>query len=175
MRRATAEVATSRWSAISPRPCRWTLPAEWKSAEISASRQQPRVGAIAASSARRSSESGMALEPEEPALVRESERAVAADPAGADDPMAREEQPEAVLGAEAPRRTRGARIAGELGQLAVGDDLAPRHSLQHVRGLELERGCALEVELEVDERDALPGEVAVDSLQQILDEGVTLS
>ena len=117
----------------------------------------------------------MTLEPEKSALVRETERAVAADPARTNHAMAREKQPEAVLGAKAARRTRRAGIAGTLGQFAVGDDVAPRHALEHVRGLALERGCALQIELEVDERDALPGEVAVDSLQQILDEGVMLS
>ena len=40
-----------------PRPRRWTAPAVWKSAEISASRSHRRVGAIAASSARTSSAS----------------------------------------------------------------------------------------------------------------------
>ena len=37
-------LARSRWSAISPRPRRCTAPAEWKSAESSASRSQPRSG-----------------------------------------------------------------------------------------------------------------------------------
>src|SRR5215213_6974697 len=113
-RRATAGVATSSWRAIAPRPCRCTLPAEWKSAETSASRQHPRRGAIAASSARRSSESGMPLEPQQPALVRETERAVAADPGRADDAVARDEEPEAVLGAEGPGGARRAGVAGHV-------------------------------------------------------------
>src|SRR5688572_18119893 len=100
VRRATADVPRSRCSAISPRPCRWTLPAEWKSAETSASRQHVRVGAIAASSARRSSESGMTLEPEELALVVDAERAVATDVVRADDAMAGQEEREAVVRAE---------------------------------------------------------------------------
>ena len=45
----------------SPRPRRWTAPAVWKSAEISARRSQRRSGATAASSARASASSAPAL------------------------------------------------------------------------------------------------------------------
>src|SRR5688572_23933309 len=125
-RRAIAEVARSRWRPIWPRPCRWTLPAEWKSADTSASRQQPRLGAIAASSERRSSESAMALQREETALVPDAERPVAPDPPGADDTVARHEEREPVVRAECARGAGGARVPGELRQLAVGHHRAPR-------------------------------------------------
>src|SRR5688500_8125481 len=101
-RRATAELERSRCRATSPRPRKWTLPAEWKRAGISASRQQPRSGAIAASSLRRSSESGMALETEQPALVGDPERPVRPDPVRRHDAVARDQEEVAVVCAEGP-------------------------------------------------------------------------
>ena len=81
-RRATAPLATSRCSAQSPPPRRCRLPAEWKSAESSASRSQSRSGEIRASSSRTSSDGsqGDALEREQPPLDADAGRAVAADP-----------------------------------------------------------------------------------------------
>ena len=55
-RLAAAPLARSRCSDQSPRPCRCRLPAEWKSAESSASRSHSRSGAIRASSSRTSSD-----------------------------------------------------------------------------------------------------------------------
>src|SRR5688500_17916220 len=137
-RRATPELTRSRCSAIRPRPSRCTLPAEWKSAETSASRQQPRAGAIEASSLRSSSESAMALQAQEPALVRDAERAVRADTAGPDDAMAREKEREPVARAEGADGALRAWVPCERGQVAVGDDLAPGHPPERVGDVRLE-------------------------------------
>src|SRR5215218_11477705 len=174
-RRATADVARSRWSATRLRPRRWTLPAEWKSAETSARRQQPRAGSIDASSERSSSESAIALEGEEAALVLDAEGAVAADPAGRDDPVARHEEREAVLGAERAGGTGGASTAGERRQLAVADDLAPGNRAQRARERCLEWRAPVLVERNVRERDPLAREVAVETSEQIRYEAVALA
>ena len=85
-------------------------PAVWKSPESSARRSQSRCGSIAASSRRTSSESGT-FELQQPSLVLDPERAVAADPAGGDDAVAREDQRQPVLRAERAR-PRAAPAAG---------------------------------------------------------------
>ena len=61
--------------------------------------------------------------------------------------------------AEAAGRARGPGRAGERGELAVGDDLAPRHLAQRARAPLEERRLVLEVERNVGERDRAPREV----------------
>src|SRR5215210_1404726 len=173
-RRAAPEAERSRWSPICPRPRRWMLPAEWKRAEISARRQQPRFGAIAASSARTSSESAMALERQEPTLVSEAEAAVAAEPCGGDDAMAGQENREPVPGAEAARRAGGAGAAGQPGELAVADDVTPGHPAERLRECRLEGRSPLLLERDVRERDGPAGEVRVETLEQLRHEPVAL-
>src|SRR5262249_3930627 len=112
-RRATVELETSRWTSTLPRPRRWARPATWKRPESSASRSHSFMGAIAASSSRRSSESDIAFEREQAALVAEAVGAVRAEAAGGDDAVARNEDGEAASRAEAPGRTRRTRRAGK--------------------------------------------------------------
>src|SRR6185369_16124812 len=116
--------------------------------EISASRQQRRRGAIAASSSRRSSEKDM-LERQQAPFVVDSERAVAADPVGGDDAVARHERREPVLGTERPRGPGRAGAAGERRELAVGDDLAPGQRTQDALAVAVE--ALVVVELDVGE------------------------
>src|SRR5438132_1837392 len=101
-RRATAELATSRWTATSPRPRRWTLPAAWNRPDSSASLSQSLRGAIAASSFRRSSERDT-FELQEASFVLQAEAAVAAETVGGDDSVAWEDERVAVLRAERTR------------------------------------------------------------------------
>ena len=69
----------------------------------------------------------------------DAERAVAADPARRDDPVAGHEEREAVLGAEGAGRPRRPGAAGERRELAVGDDLAPGNAAQRPGERALER------------------------------------
>ena len=86
------------------------------------------------------------LEREQPPLESESRRPVATQlerlaPPGGDDAVARNDEREAVLRAEAARRPRRPRPPGERGEAAVGDDLAPRNRARRgeQRTLELAR------------------------------------
>ena len=78
------------------------------------------------------------LELQQSPLVVDAELAPAADPVRGDDPVHGQERGELAAGAERPGRARRARVAGERGQLAVGDDLAARDRSQ--------RACAVGVE-----------------------------
>jgi len=93
---------------------------------------------------------------------------------GGNDTVAREDEREAVLGAEAPGRARRTRPAGQGGELAVRDDLAPRHRLERSSELGLEGGAPGEIDVDVFVRDPLTAEVAVEAAAQIRYEGVTL-
>src|SRR5215471_170608 len=126
-RRATADPATSSTTETWPRPWSRSAPAVWNSADSSARRSHSRFGAIAASSLRRSSESGMPLEREQTTLVLDAARPVRTEPVRGYDAVARDEDRQRVPRAERPRRARGSGPAGERGKLAVGDDLAARH------------------------------------------------
>ena len=64
---------------------------------------------------------------EEAALRRGAGRAVATEAARTHDAVARDDEHEPVVGAEAACRARRARVARERGELAVADDLAPRN------------------------------------------------
>ena len=109
-----------------------------------------------------------ALEPEQPPLVLDAERAVAADPAGARRRGGTGRTSAKRLRAQnVPGRPRRARVAGERGELAVGDDLAPRHVPQHRGGIALERRAPSRSSSHVGEVVGLAGEEAVEPLQQI--------
>src|SRR5262249_27727191 len=99
-----------------------------------------------------------ALEREHAALVLRPERAVAADPAGRDDAVARDDDGEAVLRAEGAGRPRRARPPRERGQLAVGDELSARHRAQRLAERAREARVPVEVELDILELDLLAGE-----------------
>ena len=88
------------------------------------------------------------------------------EPAGRDDPVARDDEREVVLGAERARGARARGPAGEGGQLAVGDDLAPGNAAQRLGERLLERRPPLGVELDVVEGDALAAEVRQHALGQ---------
>src|ERR687884_645628 len=103
------------------------LPAEWNRPESSASRSQSLLGAIPASSLRRSSESDT-FERQQPPLVLEPERPVRAEAGGRDDAMTRDDDREPVQGAERPGRGLRTRVAGEPREVGVRDDLAGRHA-----------------------------------------------
>src|SRR4051794_22873698 len=147
-RRATIELETSRWTSTLPRPRRCARPATWKRPESSASRSHSFAGAIAASSSRRSSESAMfvALEREQAPLVPGAVGAVRAEAAGRDDAMARDEDREMAVRAEAPGGARGTGSTGERRELAVGDDLAPRDRPERSRAAREKRGPVVEVD-----------------------------
>src|SRR5581483_11706436 len=147
-RRATAELPTSRCTETSPCPCRWKLPAVWKSAESSASRSQPRFGAIAASSFRRSSESDT-LELEQSTLVADAERSVRAHAVRGDDAMAREQDRDPVARAEGSGGAVRVRVARERSELAVRDRLGVGHGAECLGDRSLERRAPVEVELDV--------------------------
>src|SRR5262245_56984794 len=155
-RRATAELATSRTTETRPRPWIRSAPAVWKSADSSASRSHSRRGAIAASSFRRSSLSGIAFEREQPALVLDTARPVGAETRRRDDAVARHEDRQRVVRAERPRGARGPGPAGKRRQLPVGDHLSARHGAQRASELVLERS-PVDVELHVVERHVLAG------------------
>src|SRR5581483_11788389 len=162
-RRAAADAARSRCTDSFPRPRRWTEPAAWKSPESSASRSQSRSGAIPASSSRSSSASiAVALEREQPPLVLEPERAVRAEAGRADDPVARDEEPEPVASAEAAGRARCARRSGKHGELAVADDLSRRDGAQRAGAPAVELRLVLEVDRNRVERRRVAVEVAAD-------------
>ena len=153
------------------------LPAEWKSAEISASRQQPRFGRdrreLGAEVVRETHD----LHPrgEQPPLVLDPERAVAADPARGDDAVARDEEREAVLGAERAGGACRPLPAGERRELAVADDLAPRDTRAAPSASASWNGVAQSlVQRHVRERDALAAEVPVERLEQFGHESVTV-
>ena len=55
-----------------------------------------------------------------------------------DDAVHGQERRELAAGAERPGRARRARVAGERGQLAVGDDLAARHGQQRAGAVAVE-------------------------------------
>src|ERR687892_1927065 len=78
--------------------------------------------------------------------------------------MTRDDEREAVAGAARPGGPVGVRPAGQRGQLAVRDDLAAGHGAQRREDVPLERGCPVEVELDVVEGDALAAEVRPDAL-----------
>jgi hypothetical protein len=88
--------------------------------------------------------------------------------------VARDEEREAVLGTEGAGGAGGAGAAGECGQLAVTDDLAPRHRAQRPREGGLERRAPVLVERDVLEGDALARKVAVETTEQIRHEAVGL-
>ena len=131
-RRASAEDARSRWNETAPRPRRCTAPGRVEERRdlgepVAPSRaaRSPRAPRGRPRPAIPSSELHP-LEREQPALELRAGAAVAADPVRGDDAVARDHERVAVLGAERPRRARGARPARERRQLAVGDDLTPR-------------------------------------------------
>src|SRR5947207_12589829 len=157
-RRATADPETSSTTEMRPRPWIRSAPAVWNSTDSSASRSHSRRGAIAASSFRRSSESRIPLEREQPPLVLHAARAVRAKTRRGNHTVARNEDRQRVLGAERPGCARRAGASGQRSQLAIGDNLASRDALQGARELLLER-CPLMLELDVVERDLLAGEV----------------
>src|SRR4029453_6142099 len=117
------------------------LPAPRMSAESSASRQHALRGSIAASSARTSSERvcWLVMPPESggggrsahqtfelhhTALVRKAERSVGAEAVRGHDPMAGDEEWEAIVGAKGSGRPLCVGMAGQRGQLAVEDRCA---------------------------------------------------
>lgn len=158
-RRATADPDRSSTAETCPRPWMRSVPAVWKSADSSARRSHSRAGAIAASSLRRSSASVKTLEGEQPALVPEPERPIRAEPARADDPMARHEDGKAVAGAERPCRTRGAGAAGQRCELPVRHDFAARNRPQGGSDRLAEPGQPVQLEVDVAEVDGVAGEV----------------
>src|SRR3990172_10057264 len=107
------------------------------------------------------------LERQQPALALDARHPVAADPVSGHDSMAREDEREAVLRAEAPGRARRTRPAGQGGELAVRDDLAPRHRLERSSELGLEGGAPGEIDVDVSVRDPLTAEVAVEAAAPI--------
>ena len=119
---------------------------------------KPRCGAIAASSLRRSSESDT-LECQQATLVVEPQRAVRAESVRGDDAVAGHDEWEAVPGAERSDRPLGARIAGELRQLRVRDDLPIGNGPQRPHDVELERRPAVDVDLDAPKVDTAPPEV----------------
>src|SRR5207247_9120638 len=181
-RRATPELPRSRCNDTLPRPSRWIRPAEWKRAESSAIRSQPRAGAMEASSSRTSVDNDItrgrlragdrggasplcgadrsqanSLEREQPPLEPHAARAVAPDPVGRDDTVAGDEQPEPILCADRARRARGPRPARQRGELAVGHDLAARYRPQRVDDCSLEGRSPVEVERDARRIDGLTG------------------
>src|SRR5215210_5880516 len=138
MRRATALLATSKWTLTSPRPSRWTRPAECASPESSASRSQSVAGAIAASSFRRSSESDT-LELQQTTFVRDPGRAVRTDPVGGDHPVTGHDDREPVARAERAGGALGARVAGAFRDLGVRDDVAVRDRAKRGADVAFER------------------------------------
>src|SRR6266487_94682 len=128
-------------------------PAEWKSAESSASRSHSRAGAIAASSLRTSSESDT-FELQQPALVPDTAGAVATDPVRGDHAVARDDEGKPVVRANRAGGALRVRVAGERRQLAVGDDLAPRNIAQRLDDCSLELGQPVELERDIRERVA---------------------
>ena len=93
--------------------------------------------------------SAHAFEREQAPLQLRPGAAVAADPVRRDDPVARDDQRVAVVGAERSRRARRPGPAGERGELAVGDDLAPGDRPGGRGELALQRRRPLEVDRDV--------------------------
>jgi hypothetical protein len=77
------------------------------------------------------------------------------------------EEREAILRADRPHRTTGARSAREGGQLAVADDLAARQRAQHAEDGPLEVGAPLEVERNVSESDVLARQERTDTTDEL--------
>src|SRR5205823_13617059 len=77
---------------------------------------------------------------EQPALVLHAEVAPAADPAGADDAVHRQERREVAAGAERACGAGGPRPPRERRQLPVGHDLAARHLPELARAGPVEPG-----------------------------------
>ena len=73
--------------------------------------------------------------------------------------MAREHQREAILRAEAAGGTSRAGAAGERGELAVADDLAPRDGAERASQLGLELGAPREVERDIAVAGDVPRQV----------------
>jgi hypothetical protein len=116
----------------------------------------------------------MALQAQEAAFVLDPERPVSAEAGRRDDAVARQEEREAVVRAERAGCASRPRPAGQLGELAVADHLAPGDCSQGRGRFPLERGRSRQVELDISEGDRLPGEVAMELLQNFFDEAVTL-
>ena len=89
------------------------------------------------------------LDGKQPSFQPDSGRAVASDPVGCDHALARDDEREAIVGAERPGGARRTRTAGESGELAVRDDLAPRNCPGCGGELVLQRRCPLELERDV--------------------------
>ena len=87
---------------------------------------------------RRATSRADAFEREQPPLVLDAEVAVGADPVRADDAVRRDERRERAAPAERAGGARGARVAGERRELAVGDDLAARHLPQRAGAVAVE-------------------------------------
>ena len=77
--------------------------------------------------------------------------------------MARDEDAEAVPGAERPGSACGARAPGESGELAVRDDVAARDGAQRLRERLAVRRQVAEVELDVGEVVVGSGEVGAEA------------
>src|SRR2546422_9480129 len=106
---------------------------------------------MAASSLRTSSESDT-FELQQPALVSDTAGAVATDPVRGDHAVARDDDGKPVARADRAGGALGIRVAGKRGELAVGDDLAPRNVAQRLDDGALELRIAVEVDLHVGER-----------------------
>jgi hypothetical protein len=88
--------------------------------------------------------------------------------------MARDDEREAIRRAEAPGRPGGARSAGQRGEPAVRDDLAPLHRARRPEELPLELRQPVLVHRYVVVRDGRAREVRCKPPAQIRHEAVTL-
>ncbi len=100
-------------------------------------------------------------------------RPVPADAVRGDDPVVGEHERDTARRAEAAGGACGARPTGERRELAVGDDLAPRHRAQRERQLGLERRRVAELDLDVVVGDPRSGQMRREAGAQIRHERVT--
>src|SRR4029079_8709108 len=114
----------------------------------------------------RSDQQNDPLEREQPPLHLDARVPVATDAVRADDTMARDDEREAIRRAHRARGPRGPRPTCEGGQLAVGHDLAPRHTPKCLDDVTLERRRPVQIDLDVPEVHGVAAEKGLESLDE---------
>lgn len=108
--------------------------------------------------------SGPTLQLEQAALVLDPELAVRPEPVRRDHAVAGNDERNAVLGAEGPRRPLGAGTPRQRSELAVRDDLTATDRAKRADQVAVERRVFLEVDLDVVQVDGLAPEEGLETL-----------